>query len=583
LAGLIPRSVPGVLSGSVKVDGRVLSEASVAELAQTVGLVFQDPNSQFCMLRIDDEVAFGLENLRVPPNQMSYRIGSALSVVGLAPGRGRIDHLSGGAKQRLAIASVLAMEPRFLVFDEPTANLDPVGAREVVKGIAALKAERDQTIVIVEHRLDNLIDLVDLVLALGPNGEIRAQGPPRQVFHEFAGELERCGIPVPQVCELVNNLARHGIALGSYPLTVDEATIAVGEILGRVSASAVPGLAGALLDVSNEAVLAKEQSIARGLVPRPPTQIPAIEVSHLSWRYRGGVPALRDVSLTIPEGAVCAIVGPNGAGKSTLASLIAGVLRPERGRVRLFGRDVRDIRPDQLANTVGYVFQNPEHQFVAPTVGDDLAFGLRARRYSEEEITARVDQTACEFGLTKLLDANPYTLSHGEKRRLSVAAITIVQPQILVLDEPTLGLDRSMTDRLLTQLDELHRNGRTVVIVTHDLRLVAEHATMVAVMVAGAIEYAGSVEGLFDQPDMAIQRVVGEPPALQLSRCLRRIDPRFPTILSMKRFAAEIARRVELDDAQRRPETPPRGVSTDKVVQRERLDAGLGASREGTR
>jgi energy-coupling factor transport system ATP-binding protein len=269
---------------------------------------------------------------------------------------------------------------------------------------------------------------------------------------------------------------------------------------------------------------------------RPTAAPAAIEISHLSYRYPLGVVALKDVSLTVTEGSFVAIVGPNGAGKSTLASHLIGRLRPAPGAVRLFGQDARDLPSRDLTRLIGYVFQNPEHQFVAGTVYDELAFGPRVRGWSEAEVKARVDAMLADVGLAALGPANPFTLSHGEKRRLSVASILILEPRVLVLDEPTFGQDRQNTDALVTRLTALNRAGRTVVMITHDVRLVAECAHEVVVLSNGEVTFHGSADSLFANPTLLRQSHFVVPPILEMSRRLTRWDASFPEVLTVDRF-----------------------------------------------
>jgi energy-coupling factor transport system ATP-binding protein len=478
LNGLIPHNIEGDLSGRVLVGERDLQDQTVAETARQVGMVFQDPESQFCMLRADDEIAFGLENLKVPAAEMPRRITRALDAVGLAGHeRARVDWLSGGAKQRLAIASIVALEPAVLVFDEPTSNLDPAGASEVFDQIAHLKASGERTIVLVEHRIDELLDLIDRVLVLGPSGAVLAYGRPERIFRDRAAELDQLGVWRPEDGR--------------------EWTLNCGSGLSFRAAARNPGVSHEYVDRDSSACAPWNDNSLTG---RTASLAPAIAISHLSYRYPRGPQALNDVTLDVPEGSVFAIVGPNGAGKSTLARSLIGLIRPPRGAIRLFGRDLRELSATDLANLIGYVFQNPEHQFVATTVYDEVAFGLRVRHLAESAVDKVVKPLLNQFGLAHLAKANPFALSYGEKRRLSVAAMLVLEPRVLVLDEPTFGQDRRNTEILLAKLGELNEQGTTIVIITHDLRLVARQASHVAVLEAGRLAFIGAPGGLFGEP-----------------------------------------------------------------------------------
>jgi energy-coupling factor transport system ATP-binding protein len=531
LNGLIPHSIGGEMTGRVLIAGQDTRDATVAELSQSVGVVFQDPDSQLCMLRVDDEIAFGLENVRVPSHAMPGRIARALGLVGLAGReRARIDRLSGGTRQRVALAAVLALETRLLVFDEPTSNLDPVGADEVVAAITALRQRGDRTLVIVEHRLDQLISLVDRVLVLDDEGRVAALGTPRDVMREQAPLLERLGVWVPQVVDVARRLAIRGARPEPFPLTVEEAVLAYGPGITTPSRPSLP----------------PDQPACTRHVARDP----AIQISHLSHAYGGGVVALRDVSLTVPSGAFVAVVGPNGSGKSTLARHLIGSLRAPAGVVRVRGRDVRSTSAADLARLVGYVFQNPEHQFVARTAFDELAFGLRLRGDAAEQIDEEVGEMLASFGLDQLARANPFSLSHGEKRRLSVATMLILGQDVVVLDEPTFGQDRQNTDALMSRLVRLNQAGRTVVMITHDPRLVAEYADTVIALVDGRIAYHGPTAGAFASGEVARAAKLQPPPVLDLARKLGQLDPSFPPVARVDDFVDALAARLGLGPEQ---------------------------------
>lgn len=487
LNGLIPHVVSGELSGSVHIHGQDVQTTPLADTVREVGIVFQDPEAQLCMLRVDEEVAFGLENLAVAPVDMPRRIQRAMRQTGLeCAGSTRIDWLSGGNKQRLALASVLAIEPSLLIFDEPTSNLDPAGAQAVFAAIERLKAEGRHTIVVVEHRLDQLMHLIDRVLVLGSDGTLLDDGEPHEVLKHQAS-----GIWKPQVSELAERLTQRGLRLSGYPITVDEAEQA---------------FAGVSLA---EAPAAERARGAGGGV--------AVSIRGLSAAYQRGTEVLHDVHLEVQRGEIIALVGPNGAGKSTLAHHLIATLQAQKGTVFLDGRDIREIPRAQLAETVGYVFQNPEHQFVAGSVYDELAFGLRLRGRPEAEVRTRVEAMLADFGLAGLAAANPYKLSHGEKRRLSVATMLILKQRLLVLDEPTFGQDRRHADALLEKFRALNAAGTTLILITHDMRLVAEHADRVAVMDQGRLLANTAVDELFANPALLTQAHLEVPPVRELA------------------------------------------------------------------
>jgi energy-coupling factor transport system ATP-binding protein len=491
----------------------------MAEMAQRVGVVFQDPEAQFCMLQLEDEVAFGLENLAVPQADMDERIDEALGWVGLGERRTkRIEHLSGGEKQRLALACVLAQRPDVLVFDEPTAQLDPAGAAEVVRMLARLRRRGQHTLIIIEHRLDDLMPLVDDVLVLNQSGEMVAHGPPREVLADWGSWLASAGVWVPQVSELATTLADRGILVDPFPISIDEAVAALRPVAQRLdSGRPVPSTS---LDVAETTLL--------------------IETHDLTFRYEPATkPILNHVSVKFHTGELTAIVGPNGAGKSTLARHLVRILPPATDTVFLRQTDISHMSVADAAKAVGYVFQYPEHQFVGRSVMDDVAFGLRRAGFPEPEALRIAGKFLVKFGLDRLAEAHPYSLSYGEQRRLSVAAMLAVGQQGLFLDEPTFGQDRRNASSLLDELAALVDEGRAIVAITHDMRLVAERAQRSIVMLDGKLIFDGTPAALF--ADAGLLRRAGlrpppitevgfrlglAPPILSVDDLVRALEPR---------------------------------------------------------
>lgn len=412
LAGLMHAPEAGDEEGTLLVDGRAAQEA-----AGRSGLVFQDPASSLVMARVGDEVAFGLENRAVPSGDIWPRVRAALAAVELDyPLSHATDQLSGGEQQRLAIAGVLAVSPRIWLLDEPTANLDPDGAALVRATLRDIVAASGATMLLVEHRVTPLVDLVDRVVVLEPGGGVIADGTPRDVFANAGQSLRARGVWVP----------------GPPPPRL-----------------APPRAAGAPI-VSAEAVTVRYPAAERA--------------------------ALEGVSLTAHAGQVLAVTGPNGSGKSTLALVLASLLVPTAGVVRFEAggpdRPYARWRPRELVRFVGTVFQEPEHQFVATTVAAELAVGPRRSGMPHDEVQRRVGELLERLRLSSLAEANPFTLSGGEKRRLSVATALATDPALLVLDEPTFGQDATTWDELATLLAAQRDIGRAVVTVTHDEDLV---------------------------------------------------------------------------------------------------------------
>jgi energy-coupling factor transporter ATP-binding protein EcfA2 len=441
-------------SGSLLIDG-----GSPRDRRGRAGLVQQDPETQVVLSRVGDDVAFGAENLAVPRAEIWARVHEALDDVGLS--HLPLDHptsaLSGGQKQRLALAGILAMRPGLLLLDEPTANLDPAGVLEVRDAVARCLDKTGATLVVVEHRVSVWKDLVDRIVVLQPGSTsdpaVLLDGPPDQVLADARDMLIAAGVWVPGFVPATRPRAAPGAVAGAAPGAAPAAV--PGAIPGAPPALG-PGAnsgAGGLLLAAEELAVSRERPRRRRFRSFPP------------------VPVQQGISAQVRAGQALTVTGPNGAGKSTFALTLAGLLAPVGGNVsatldlsRGAGVDPYKWKAEQLIARIGTVFQEPEHQFVTGKVLDELMFGPRHLGHGED----RVDELLVRLRLTELVDANPYTLSGGEKRRLSVATVLAAHPQVLVLDEPTFGQDANTWAELASFLSELLDAGTAVVSVTHD-------------------------------------------------------------------------------------------------------------------
>ncbi|WP_111719737.1 ABC transporter ATP-binding protein [Homoserinimonas sp. OAct 916] len=499
LNGLIPHSISATIEGTVTCGGRLVADTGVAELSEQVAMVFQNPDAQIVTGTVLDEVCFGPENLRLGVDEVMHRAELALRHVGLWDRRTENpDRLSLGGRQRLAIACALAMRSRLLVLDEPTANLDPAGIDEVYQVLHALvSGEGEQvphSIVLIEHNLDAAIDLVDRVVVLDEAGTLVLDGPVRPTLLDNLDQLVRMGVWLPVSTLAALRLHGCGIELDPLPLTPAELTRSV-DALPRVPAVAA----------------------RRNVDPvERPIQISVRELSVT----RGRTPVLHGVNLDIRAQEFLAIVGTNGAGKTTLVQAIAGVVAPPRGAVRVGDLDPGRASVRELSSTIGFVFQNPEHQFITHTVFDELAHGLRIRGVDEQRVAARVDEMLDRFGLGDLRAVHPFLLSGGQKRRLSVGTALIAGAPILALDEPTFGQDRERAAELLGLLRELNDDGTTVLVVTHDMQLVADYASQVAVMQAGRLTAHGPTAQIIADADLMIAAGLRLPPLATAMRNL---------------------------------------------------------------
>ena len=495
--GLVPHAVPAEFAGTMTVGGVSTREASVAELSERVAMVFQDPEAQLVTRTVLDEVCFGPENRLVPAAEVEARAEAALRAVGLWDRRDENpDILSGGGKQRLAIACALALGSPLLVLDEPTSSLDPAGAEEVYRLLGELTAPGStRSVVLVEHDLDLALGIVDTVLVLDGAGRPFASGPIGEVLRARAEDLEALGVWLPTPTTAALRMRRAGIPLDPLPLTVEELAAALADLdvdnageKAGAGGSEVAGGGGAWAEVradtrGDRGGAAEPSGTGSGRDAEAP---PAVSVTGLSVR-RGARRILNEVSLRVPRGDFLAVVGPNGAGKSTLVQSLAGVLRVPRGTVEVLGIDQARASGSALRETIGFVFQNPEHQFVAHTVQDELALGLRQRRLPETEVSARVDGMLTLLDLHAHRSSHPFRLSGGQKRRLSVGTALIEGAPVLVLDEPTFGQDRARAADLLELLAALNASGTTVIVVTHDLGLIGQYARHVAILDEGRV------------------------------------------------------------------------------------------------
>lgn len=508
LNGLIPHALPAQVSGTIEVAGLATSTTPVAVLSTRVGMVFQDPDAQLVTGTVLDEVAFGLENLRMPVADVLERAEAALRRVSLWDRRSvNPDRLSGGGRQRLAIACALAMGSPLMVLDEPTANLDPAGIEEVYEALAELVAAGDRAIVLIEHNLDAAISLADRVVVIDRHGRLTHDGPVDRVLREHADDLLRMGVWLPTATLAALRLRDAGWPMHPLPLTPGElrAALAGGGVGahehrgGGVGAHEHRRIAPNPVDSTGSHLHPRTSPVAvhaGGVDAAEPGAQPLIQVRGLSVT-RGRSLILRDVDLDVSAGSFVAVVGANGAGKTTLVQAIAGVVPPPRGRVRVGDIDPGKASPRELSSRIGFVFQNPEHQFIAHTVFDELAHGLRLTRTPEAEIRERVGDMLERFGLEDKAGVHPFLLSGGQKRRLSVGTALIAGAPILALDEPTFGQDRARADDLLGLLKDLNDDGTTVIVVTHDMQLVAEYASHTVLVGDGRVLAHGPTSQVF--------------------------------------------------------------------------------------
>ncbi|ETT33241.1 cobalt ABC transporter ATP-binding protein [Paenibacillus sp. FSL R5-192] len=450
LSGLIPRSV------------EIPMKCDDIQVPAQAGVVFQDPDTQFCMSFTDEEIAFVLENRNIPREEMPALIEYYLKQVGLSFEQNRvlIQSMSQGMKQRLAIASMLAMDPEVLFLDEPTALLDDEGTSQVwdtVKRIAS-----DKTIIIVEHKINEIVDMVDRIIVLSPEGKIVADGPAQQVFTHEREKLKAYGIWYPGIWEEQEQAAKQeeGSASGEIQVCVDHG-------ISNLEAQRSSGLS----DTPGISPISHDSSFS----PVSPAYLPALDLQQFTG-WRGKTPFIQVEQAKVWHGDWIGIVGANGAGKSSLLLSLMNILKTT-GHYEVDGQP--SGKTEQLADRIAFVFQNPEFQFVTNTVAEEVEFSLLGGRHTTEERLVRTDHMLNQFGLIDLSERHPYQLSMGQKRRLSVASALVREQRILLLDEPTFGQDARNTFAMLAQLEQLRREGTAIVMVTHDREIVKRYCTRI--------------------------------------------------------------------------------------------------------
>lgn len=466
LDGLVPHSIPSGYSGSVLVDGAEVADADISALARNVALVMQDPDSQIVTRRVWDEVAYALENLCMAREEIDERVSSALRFLRIEELAARDPwSLSGGQRQRVVLAGALAQRPRLLVLDEPSANLDPKATRDLHSALADI-VEAGTTLLIIEHNLDELAHRVHRVVALDHEGAIIARGTPHEVFSLEARTLQAAGIRLPAATRL-------GLLLGEAhpPLGPDQAE----EMLTRLAPSLPPAPADAPETASPNA--------------GPCEDDPLLEARGLGFS-RTKTPILNSIDLRIAKGEAVALIGANGAGKTTLLRLLAGLEAPSSGTILRAGREGPARRRPSHSNCT-LVTQNPEHQFVTSSVRDELAHGMRLAKTPRAEIERTVERMLGDYGLLSVAERNPFTLSGGQKRRLSVAAALSSSRELLLLDEPTFGQDGRSVRTLMEHVRDFTARKGAVLFTTHDLEIASTYADRVIVLAGGSIGAQG--------------------------------------------------------------------------------------------
>ena len=479
--GLIPHHYEGDFYGSVKVDGTDTFDIDAGKLALKVGSVFQDIESQITGYFVEDEILFGLENFGIPADQIEKRITDSLETLGITELRHKeISSLSGGQKQKLVIAAILALEPDVLVLDEPTGELDPASSVQIFNLLKKLNEEKGITIVVAEQKIMLLCEFVKKLIVLEKGtcvhyGEIRST-----LTHKR--EMEEAGINCPRVLTLTSKMADENLVPKSMKpedricLNAEEAADFIKKVVkidsrkeSQFKSSKTTGTDMSFSGLTGEST--SDENVV-------------LEFKNVAFSYNETA-NVHNLSVKVNKGDFISLIGSNGAGKSTFSKLCNGLLKPSSGDVLVLGQNTKKKKVSALAKHIGFLFQNPDRQICCATVREEIAFSLKNNGIPQDEIEKRVTDTLNEFGFDG--DTEPFNMSRGQRQRLCLACLIALNPEILILDEPTTGLDYRDCMEVMGKIAELNKNGTTVIMVCHDMEVVLDFAKTIIVMNRGEI------------------------------------------------------------------------------------------------
>ena len=525
--GLIPHHYTGDFYGSVIVDGTDTFDIDAGKLALKVGSVFQDIESQITGYFVEDEILFGLENFGIAADEIESRITSALETMGISELRHKeISSLSGGQKQKVLIAAILALEPDILVLDEPTGELDPASSVQIFEMLKKLNEEKGITIIVAEQKIMLLCEFVKKLIVLEHGtcvhyGEIRST-----LTHQK--EMEEAGINCPRVLTLTGKMVDQGLAPAGMKaedricLNAEEAAEFVKKVIkldcpiktGNDKASDVSLSGSPNVSLSGSTGQSKQDEEV------------VLEFSHVGFSYNETA-NVRDLNVKVRKGDFISIIGSNGAGKSTFSKLTNGLLKPSVGDVFVVGKNTKQQKVSALAKHIGFLFQNPDRQICCSTVREEIAFSLRNNGIAEDEIKSRVEKTLNEFGFDG--DTEPFNMSRGQRQRLCLACLIALNPEILILDEPTTGLDYRECMEVMEKIRTLNEKGTTVIMVCHDMEVVLDFAKTIIVMNRGEILGQGATREVLSNKEL-LQRARLLPP--QIAQVAMLLGPAFDGVFT---------------------------------------------------
>lgn len=527
MSGAVPHHFTGELYGACLVDGKDTCEVTLTDVSRLVGSVLQDIDAQFVASNVRDELLFGLENFGVTRDEIPARMQQALETVGIEDLCDReIATLSGGQKQKVAIAAILALRPRVLVLDEPTAALDPASSTLVFETLREVNRSAGITVVVIEQKVALLSEYCSRVVVF-EQGKLIFDDTPRKVF-SHGERLREIGVDSPRVARVSNSLAAAGLCEPGGPaLSVDEVAALVARIVGEgvrgavvEGACAVPVVPSSPCDssIDGDSVVAAASSARTGE--------PVARFEGVGYSYPGGGASVRALDFEVFPGEIVGIVGQNGAGKTTFTKLLNGLLKPAEGNVVVAGLNTREVPTSRIARHVSTLFQNPDRQICKDTVLDEVAFGLLLQGVSLDEASARAKATCERFGLP--LDEAPFSLSRGQRQMVALASVVVGEPQIIVLDEPTSGLDYRECMTVMETVRDMAAAGSAVVMVCHDMEVVSDFADRLVVMANGEILGRGTCADVFANDGLMQSAFVEPPQAIALAKRLAaEVSPAF--------------------------------------------------------
>ncbi len=475
--GLIPFAYPGESTGKLTIQGKETKNLSIFEISRMVGTVLQDLDGQFIGLTVAEDIAFALENACVGQEDMKKTVRQVARQVGIGDHLGHSpDALSGGQKQRVSMAGVMVNEVSILLFDEPLANLDPATGKKAIEIIDRIQEETGATVIIIEHRLEDVLwrDVDRIVLM--KDGRIVTDAPPDELLS-------------------TDVLLENGIREPLYLTALKYAGV-------KITPECQPRSIRSLTLTEEDKNKVRTWFHARKKGKEKQESRPLLTAEKIDFTYDNGFHALKDINISIDEGELLAIVGTNGAGKSTFSKVVCGFEKQQLGTLEFQGQDMKKYSIKERADRIGYVMQNPNQMISKPMIFDEVAFGLRQRNVPESEITAKVEEVLKICGLYPFRKWPVSALSFGQKKRVTIASILALDPQMIILDEPTAGQDYRHYTEIMEFLNELHGRGITVVMITHDMHLMLEYAQRAVVFSGGKVIADDTSANILTNPEI---------------------------------------------------------------------------------